>query len=837
MQRYVISISFFRSFWVFSLFLGLTLPTLGVSQTVPGRYLKEVLPCNGCDVSTLYPIIQWPVKKGKNISYDVELDRDTLANTPSILFKSALPYSIFIPYIPLEKGIYYWRYKVNGLQWSPYFSFSIKEDYQKNIPPDPALFLSKIPAGHPRLLINNINESRSIDAKNEDRIAIISEADELLFLPIPDDSIDTSRFANLNDNQKGRIEKDAAYQIGHQAYQRIYLFCQAYLLTGDEKYFRKAKEMGILVTQWDRNGYSGMVDFSDAKCMLGMALVFDTFYDKLSDGEKKLLLDAIQIRAKYFYQLYKNDVEVKILSGHFWQHILHFLFQTNLILFNHVDETKEWLTYYYDIFFAKSPILSGESGGWTEGLSYFTMNMETLIDIPFFVKSYTGYDFYQVQPFYKSMASWLVYHVPPGAVGDGFADNSTHLYSPGAKYQAFAMEMAKLTQLPLYKWYADKCREYEPIDISKESTLRWFRLSKTQQLVMPTDDLSIDFPLAKLFSDGGAGSMQTNAGNPASNLAIFLRASPIGAYGHILAEQNTFNISYKGKRVFFKTGYKLGMDDPHRTGWSQLTKSANGVLINGNGQVISTEGISSFKRLVQGTTLAYVKSDASLAYKSTETKENFGVKKFVRHYLLLPPKIIIILDELESDEPAEWQWLLHAENSLTIDKLTHQLLSSDSCIVKFFSSSPSSMSIKDSFDIPLVNFRFVDEDGEGLTTFDTDQKHFTLKTDSRNSKQRFLSVFSFGNDKVEETKYTESKEAIRNLHLGDWEINMVTDTEKEPLFELFNSKTGTYFNMFGNKTEWSAKWTQNLRQGNSYLLEKDRLNNLKHTTNGDFNKE
>jgi hypothetical protein len=244
---------------------------------------------------------------------------------------------------------------VNGFQWSPYFSFSIKEDYQKNIPPDPVLFLSKIPAGHPRLLVNNINQSRSIDAKNEDRVSIISDADELLSLPLPDDSIDTSRFANLNENQKGRIEKDAAYQIGYQAYQRIYSFCQAYLLTGDEKYFHKAKEIGILVTGWDRNGYSGMVDFSDAKCMLGMALVFDTFYDKLSDEEKKLLLDAIQIRAKYFYQLYKNDVEVKILSGHFWQHILHFLFQTNLILFNHVDETKEWLTYYYDIFFAKHP--------------------------------------------------------------------------------------------------------------------------------------------------------------------------------------------------------------------------------------------------------------------------------------------------------------------------------------------------------------------------------------------------------------------------------------------------------------------------------------------------
>lgn len=837
MQRNVIHSSFFRPLWLMSLCLGLTLPTFSISQTVPGRYIKEVLPCHGCEVSTLYPVIQWPVKKGKNIYYDVELDRDTLPGTPPIVYKSALPYSIFIPYIPLEKGIYYWRYKVNELQWSPYFSFSIREDYQKNIPPDPALFLSKIPAGHPRLLIGDQSQLRSIEAGNGDRIAIISEADELLLLPLPVDSIDTSRFANLNENQKNRIEKDAAYQIGYQAYQRIYLFCQAYLLTGDEKYFFRAKVIGMIVTHWDRSGYSGMVDFSDAKCMLGMALVFDTFYDKLSDGEKKLLLDAIKIRAKYFYQLYKNDVETKILSGHFWQHILHFLFQTNLVLFNHVGETKEWLTYYYDLFFAKSPILSGESGGWTEGLSYFTMNMETLIDIPFIVKSYTGYDFFQVHPFYNNMASWLVYHVPPGAVGDGFADNSTHLYSPGAKYQAFAIEMAKLTQVPLYKWYADKCRDYEPIDISKESTLRWFRLAKTHQLVMPTDDLNIYFPLAKLFSDGGVGSMQTNVGDAASNLAIFLRASPIGAYGHILAEQNTFNISYKGKRVFFKTGYKLGMDDPHRTGWSQLTKSANGVLINGNGQVISTEGISSFKRILQGSTLAYVKSDASLAYKSTETKENFGVKKFVRHYLLLPPKIIIILDELESDAPAEWQWLLHAENNLSIDTLNHRLFSADSCLVQFFPSSSFSMSVKDSFDVPLVNFRFVDEDGEGLTNYDTDQQHFTLTTDSLISKQRFLSIFSFGNDRVEEIGNGKNKEAIRHLLMGDWEINVVTDTDKEPLFELTNTKTGTYFSMFGNKTKWSARWTPHLLEGNSYLLENDQLNNLKHTTNGDFNKE
>ena len=822
------------SFRIVFLFLAIGLPALLSAQMGPGRYIKEVLPCNGCEVNTLFPVIQWPLKKGKNVDYEVELDRDSLPDTQPHIHKTALPYSILIPYTSLEKGIWYWRYKVRGAAWSPYFSFIIQKDYSKNIPPDFTFFTSKIPKGHPRVLTNPYHPLSDISAENEDRAAILSEANEVLSLSDIKDTVDLSGYSNLTENQKNRIEKDVAYQIGFQAFHRINVLCQAYLLTGDEKYYQKAKATGLVVAGWDRNGYSGMVDFSDAKCMLGMALVFDTFYDKLSAVEKEVFLKAIQVRAKYFYQLYKNDIETKILSGHFWQHILHFLFQTNLIIYHHVEESHNWLAYCYEIFFARTPVLSGVTGGWLEGLSYFTMNMETLLDIPFIVKSFTGYDFFQVHPFYKNMAPWLVYHVPPGAVGDGFADNSTHLYTPGVKYQAFALEMAKLTQVPLFKWYADKCREYEPLPISKESTLRWFRLAKSKQIPMPPKEENFTFPLAKLFVDGGVGSMHTNAGKVEENLALFMRASPVGAYGHLLAEQNTFNISHKGKRIFFKTGYKLGMDDPHRTGWSQLTKSANGILINGNGQVISTEGNASFKRLLQGSTLAYVKSEASNAYKSTETKEDFGVKKFIRHYLLLPPDMILIYDELESDKPAQWQWLLHAENDISVDPLSNRFVSADSCIIHVFSSSPMSVSKKDTFDVALVNFRFVDEDGESATYFDTDQKHITLQSISPAAGQRIASIFSFGNKEVKEISMGKKDSPIRYFQFGDWEMNMVTDPSKEPLLELYHRKKGTYFNMFGNPTAWSKKWGSALLHGNSYLLEGENSNNLKRISDGDF---
>jgi hypothetical protein len=824
-------ITFFR----YLLFLaGMLLFSPADAQTGPGRYLKEVLPCPGCLIHSLYPVIQWPVKKGKNITYDVELVRDTFHISTPFMAKKALPYCIFIPYKPLDKGVWFWRYKVNGFHWSPYFSFQITTDYAQHIPPDVSLFTAKIPRTHPRVLTDQSFNVTTISVDNEDRLAILSEANRLLNLPDPVDTIDLSDTTFLTESQKNRLEKDAAYRIGHQVYQRIYLLCQAYLLTNDAKYFQVAKTLGIIVTGWDREGYSGMVDFSDAKCMLGMALVFDTFYDKLSENEKKLLLEAIHIRATYFYQWYKNDIETKILSGHFWQHILHYLFQTSLILFDHVDEANHWLSYCYEIFFAKSPILSGESGGWIEGLSYFTMNMETLIDIPLFVRNYTGFDFFKVHPFYKNMANWLIYHVPAGAVGDGFADNATHIYAPGAKYQAFAWEMAKLTREPLFVWYAEKCGALEPIHLSNEPTLRWTRLAKTNTLPLPANRGNHIFPFARLFVDGGAGSMQSHPGNPEKNLALFMRASPIGAYGHILAEQNTFNISYRGKRIFFKTGYKLGMDDPHRTGWSQLTKSANGILINGNGQVISSEAAASFKRLIQGSTLAYVKSDASSAYKSNETKENAGLRKFIRHYLLLPPHTIIVFDELESENPANWQWLLHSENDIQINRVDNQLQSADSCLIQLITSYPMSFSKKDSFDVPLVNFRFMDEEGEGFASFDTDQKHITFQTDKPTGFQRIISIFSFGNEEIRENGKGKATEAIRNFQWGDWELNLETDTSKEPLFELTNKQLGTYFNMFGNTTAWSTQWNANPHKGESLLIEKDDKNVFIRKTNGDF---
>src|SRR3546814_8877461 len=95
------------------------------------------------------------------------------------------------------------------------------------------------------------------------------------------------------------------------------------------------------------------------------------------------------------------------------------------------------------------------------------------------------------------------------------------------------------------------------------------------------------------------------------------------------------------------------MKDPHRTGWYQHTKSNNSLLIDGAGQPYSVEAYGWMPRFLQGEEMAYVLGDASAAYSSAETGDDYGLKKFHRHLLLLKPDIIVVYDELVADHPAK----------------------------------------------------------------------------------------------------------------------------------------------------------------------------------------
>lgn len=68
-------------------------------------------------------------------------------------------------------------------------------------------------------------------------------------------------------------------------------------------------------------------------------------------------------------------------------------FQTAIAVHGQIKQDNKWLTYLYELWLARAPVLGGEYGGWVNGTSYFRICMATLLDVPMIIKNYTGFDF------------------------------------------------------------------------------------------------------------------------------------------------------------------------------------------------------------------------------------------------------------------------------------------------------------------------------------------------------------------------------------------------------------------------------------------------------------
>jgi hypothetical protein len=774
---------------------------------VYSRYLTYPVPSAGIDAEFNPPVLRWPVTKGKGVTYDVRLSQDSSFSDTGAMGISGSRAAMFNPHARLAAGRWHWQYRKSGGEWSPINTFIIRDETADLVSPAAAAFLSAVPAQHPRVLVNkpDIGRFKSF-SETADGKAIIAEAETALRGRIltERDGLPTRRESDPERNRK--LEQDAGHRLGDYVNGTIIPLCQAWVISpGDNRRYRdRAISIALEVAKWDPKGVSGSgySDFTDGRCMLAMAMVYDTFYADLSAGQRSKLRDAIHARADGFYKSWINNQEARLLSGHVWQHILHYFFQSALAMYGDDPSAGDWLSYAYELFVARSPILGGSDGGWAEGASYFRMNMETLLEIPLVIQQYTGFDFIRQHPWYARNIDWLVYHVPPGSAADGFGDNTEEVLSPGAEYIAFARITAKLTGNRLASWYARECERYEQPDLSKVRALRWIRLTKTQDLPMPPASAP-DLASGVVFRDIGLASLHSNPGDTRSDLVIAMRSSPFGCYGHYLSDQNCFNILYGGEKTFFRTGYKVTMTDPHRTGWYQHTKSNNGILINGAGEPYSTEAFGWIPRFIQGHNVAYMLGDASNAYDSEETNEHYGIRKYLRHLILLKPDVVVIYDELESEKDVAWSWLIHSMQKIALDTARNSFKSTfqrSRGAGMLWSSSPVAWTLADTFDVAAVNWRGSKTASGKLKRYDDEQWHLKATTRTPTSAVRFLAVLKISPE-GDAADITASTGDQLNVVIGSWRITANMDTDLRPSLVISDQAGKTALATHGDPVE------------------------------------
>jgi hypothetical protein len=173
-----------------------------------------------------------------------------------------------------------------------------------------------------------------------------------------------------------------------------------------------------------------------------------------------------------------------------------------------------------------------------------------------------------------------------------------------------------------------------------------------------------------VFRGVGWAALHSDLARPEQDLFVAFKSSPFGSVSHSYADQNSFQILAGGRALARPGGTRYPQHGtPFHTRYTQQTMAQNSILVDGRGQ-INRSGSAGGRIVAFESTpaIGYVCGDATAAYGDRLTR-------FRRHVLLIRPSLVCIVDDLESPQPAQFQWLLHAPDQLRLDERKQTLVS------------------------------------------------------------------------------------------------------------------------------------------------------------------
>ena len=685
---------------------------------------------------------------------------------------------MFNPHVKLAPGRWFWRYRnvaEDGKEeaWSEPIEFEVKEETPVFVTPAFDDFRQGLPLRHPRLycfLDSKIDEARRHVTFHEEYQALKNRAENA-----------------LQADYESLIAPYSASHMETVAANVEYLY-QAFHLTQRGDYARKMEEiLNVLLEHPFTDTELFAENFASTDIAYSFLAPYDMLYDKLGTDVRTRVEEQLWRVATYYFDAYCGMQENHIFDNHFWQQNMRVLFQIAFCLYDkseYAAQALRMLTYYYELWTARAPASGfNRDGAWINGTGYFEANVRTLFYMPMLLSYVSRADFLQ-HPWYQQAGQSMVYSWPPSSKSAGFGDGSEKREKPGRQRAAFADFLARETGDAYAGWYAGECQK----DVVQDVELRLYRMVNPATYAT---DFPASAPKLKWYKDIGEVVMHSNLASTENNLSLAFRSSTFGSGSHTLADQNSFNLLYGGKEVYYHTGYYLNFSDAHNLMSYRHTRAHNSILVDGIGQPFSTEGYGMLLRAAGGEHIGCCLGDASHAYCGIsedpmwiesfqkagieQTPENgFGetpLTKYRRQMIMLYPDIVLIYDELEASRPVRWDWLLHSPVQFGIDKnVFTSHVETGVAIAQMFSDATFEVSQTDQFVVPP---------GEGYPN----QWHLTAAF-SNNSACRILTVVQIKNSEEEVLLATRDGSCIT---CGDWTIYVNLDPSSAECLQVTNA--------------------------------------------------
>jgi len=252
---------------------------------------------------------------------------------------------------------------------------------------------------------------------------------EYLSLPFPDEPI---TYGDPNPSKRDSDKADKWRNV-QDVCGRVSGIAEAatlcWLVTGEDLYLNKAKEILLKVSAWhfDPDWAKGDVvgatdiyynDEADFRLWRKLPLVYDEIRAQLTPEEKKIILDHFRVRgertvrwikAAKLEQIRRNSLDIDAES-----HPVRFMAMvglTGLALWDDLPEAREWWRMAYVFYRDQFSPWGGDDGGWAEGSAYWrgTFEHAAFQDLLLAIGDPPAYS----SPFWKHSPYFAMYNVQP----------------------------------------------------------------------------------------------------------------------------------------------------------------------------------------------------------------------------------------------------------------------------------------------------------------------------------------------------------------------------------------------------------------------------------------
>lgn len=818
---------------------GITPLTMGCIRQKGNREFPY--PVKGHEVITNPPVFTWPmadyeypkvfpVKKvsGKTercLQYDFQMGRTRNFSDKDVLTRTGLKLAFYNNHKPLKPGTWYWRYRVSGKSWSKVYEVNIPENLPKFQSPNAEEAYDMIPEKHPRIFGEAISGKVLTADQKQLRASYRRAANAALNKevasykvkgdPIPATASEVERKQIMQFRLRYEVE-GINRDIEH--------LLNGYRLISNKEYLDKAVALADYIAAKEPAAMYAAADFTGAKSMSALSMTYDVAYAYLNEQQKKnykhFITTVIGLIIDDAMQENVGSAD-GILCAHFFQHTFYNAFTSAIVMKGHDVQAEKWFGMLYDIWLSRSPgggFLS--DGVWPNGnMGYIHVNMESMVNNFILFRNLFNVNIFK-HPWYANCANALAYTMPVHSAGDGFGDGSDKVYEVNRLRAEFAYILGQELNNPFAIHYAYELSGQSPAApfAFKKTDFDTYRLQHRPRKVEAVNLANI--PQSAVFPQTGIVVMNTDVLNASDNLFVSFRSSPFGSGSHGMAEQNSFNVSYKGKPIFYPTGYKVTTQDKHYLLAHKHSRARNTITVDGKTQAYSHSGYGWIARYLDGNDITYALGDASNAYvpfdqsalnwttvlKNAQAytsengfilddNDNPQVRKFRRHLVMLRPNIIVLYDELEAEKEVTWTFQLNGleRAGMKIGDAGNSLIAdTDNCdvLARIFGSSELTASLVDTSYVKPFDW-LNPQRGRKAIEFEKNQYHGKFENVRKCKDMRFLAVIQI--DESNSMSFADAKpDADNTIVIGNYRIKAQMDTSQEARLEIENKTTGEY---------------------------------------------